>query len=177
MAEGDAVSQMDETAQRIVQRFSLRPHPEGGFYRETYRSDFLVQHPRIPSGAPAERAAATFIYYLLADDQISAFHRVKWTDEVWHLYAGGPLELHLIDGDGVYRVVMLTSALEDGEPSAVVPAGWWQAARLPPGTPWAFGGCSVAPGFDFIDFEMPRADELLEQFPQHASLIRALARR
>ena len=168
---------MDETAQRIVERFELKPHPEGGFYREIYRSDLIVEHPRVPSGTPAARAAATFIYYLLADGQISAFHRVKWTDEVWHLFAGGPLELHLIDEDGIYRVVTLTTVLEDGEPSAVVPAGWWQAARLSPGTAWAFGGCSVAPGFDFGDFEMPRTDELLARFPQHAALIHALARR
>ncbi|SRR5690606_17546625 len=171
------MSQMDEAAQRIVRRFGLKPHPEGGFYREIYRADLLVEHRGIPSEPPATRAAGTFIYYLLAEGQISAFHRVQWTDEIWHLYAGGPLELHLLDDVGSYRVVTLTTALDDGEPSAVVPAGWWQAARLGPGVPWAFGGCTVAPGFDFEDFEMPRTDELLARFPKHASLIRALTRR
>jgi uncharacterized protein len=171
------VSQMDETAQRIIRRFALRPHPEGGFFREVYRSDAQIRHPDIPEGQPAGRSCATFIYYLLAGEQISAFHRVKWTDEIWHLYAGGPLELHVIDADGQYQVLTLTTMLEDGEPAAVIPSGWWQAARLPPGRPWAFGGCTVAPGFDFADFEMPIADELLGRFPQHASLIRALARR
>lgn len=168
---------MDEDAQRIVRRYELKPHPEGGYYREVYRSALAVEHPGIPSDTPSTRAAGTFIYYLLADDQISAFHRVKWSDEIWHLYAGGPLELHLIDPGGDYRVVTLTTALDDGEPSAVVPSGWWQAARLPPGTRWAFCGCSVAPGFDFLDFELPRTDDLLARFPQHASLIRTLTRR
>jgi len=168
---------MDEEAQRIVRRYELKPHPEGGYYREVYRSQLAVEHPGIPSDTPSTRAAGTFIYYLLADDQISAFHRVKWTDEIWHLYAGGPLELHLIDEDGDHRVVTLTTALGDGEPCAVVPSGWWQAARLPPGARWAFAGCSVAPGFDFRDFELPRTDDLLARFPKHAALIRALTRR
>ena len=171
------MSQMNEAAQRIIRRFELRPHPEGGFFREVYRSDALIEHPDIPEGESARRSSGTFIYYLLADDQISAFHRVKWTDEIWHLYAGGPLELHVIDRDGHYKVLTLSTTLEEHEPAAVIPSGWWQAARLPPGTSWAFGGCTVAPGFDFADFEMPRAEELLERFPQHASLIRALARR
>jgi predicted cupin superfamily sugar epimerase len=168
---------MDETAQRIIQRFELRPHPEGGFFREVYRSDAFIRHPDIPEGEPAQRSCGTFIYYLLADDQISAFHRVRWTDEIWHLYAGGPLELHVIDDEDRYRVLTLTTRIEEGEPSAVIPSGWWQAARLPPGTPWAFGGCTVAPGFDFADFEMPPSQELLARFPQHASLIRALGKR
>lgn len=169
--------QLDETAQDIVRRFDLKPHPEGGFYRELYRSGMVVEHPNVPSGERAQRSVGTFIYYLLANGQISAFHRVKCSDEIWHLYAGGPLELHLIDGEGTYRVVTLRSGLEGGEPVAIVPAGWWQAARLAEDTRWAFGGCTVAPGFDFADFEMPGADELLARFPRHASAIRALARR
>lgn len=171
------MSEVSDTVQRIVRRFDLKPHPEGGFYREIYRADLLVEHRGIPSDPPARRAAGTFIYYLLAEGQISAFHRVQWTDEIWHLYSGGPLELHLIDEDGAYRVVTLTTTIEDGEPTAVVPAGCWQAARLGPDAAWAFGGCTVAPGFDFRDFEMPRADELLARFPQHGALIRALTRR
>ena len=171
------MSQLDETAQRIIRRFDLRPHPEGGFFREVYRSDVGMQHPDLPGGESARRSCSTFIYYLLSAGQFSALHRVKRADEIWHLYAGGPLELHVIDDEGNYRLLTLTTRVEDGEPTAVVPAGWWQAARLPPGTPWAFGGCTVAPGFDFADFEMPRGEELLARFPQHASLIDAFAKR
>lgn len=169
------MTRMDDAAARIIRRFDLQPHPEGGFFREIYRSQIVLDHPAAPAKSP--RNCSTLIYYLLSEPQFSAFHRVKWSDEIWHLYAGGPLELHLIDDQERYRVVTLTSPLADGEPSAVVPAGWWQAARLPAGTPWAFGGCTVAPGFDFADFEMPQLEELVERFPQHEEVLRPLARR
>jgi len=170
------VPQLDETAQDIVRRFGLTPHPEGGYYREVYRSGVAIEHPAIPPGERSQPAVGPFIYYLLPQGQSSPFHRVKWSDEIWHLYAGGPLELHLIDADGAYRVTTLQSAVDGGEPVAVVPAGWWQAARPAPGTRWALCGCTVTPGFDFADFEMPAADELLARFPAHAETIRALTR-
>jgi predicted cupin superfamily sugar epimerase len=116
------------------------------------------------------------IYYLLVDEQFSAFHRVRWSDEIWHLYAGGPLELHTLDGGGHHARHLLTSDLERGEPAAVVEAGCWQAARLAGPARWAFGGCTVAPGFDFADFEMPAARALAERYPRHEALIRSLTR-
>jgi predicted cupin superfamily sugar epimerase len=165
---------MDEAARRIIERFGLTPHPEGGFYREVYRSGLAVTHAAIPKGIDGRRAAGTFIYFMLVEGQISAFHRVRWTDEIWHLYAGGPLELHTIDALGAHSVQRLTTDLAAGEPAAVVAAGDWQAVRLGPGTAWAFGGCTVAPGFDFADFEMPPAARLIEAHPMHAEIIRAL---
>lgn len=167
---------MDEAAAEIVRRFDLQPHPEGGFYREVYRAELAVSHPALPADRRAERASATFIYYMLIGDQFSAFHRVLWSDEIWHLYAGGPLELHLIDRAGIHGARRITSALDDGEPTAVVPAGCWQAARLAPGAGWAFGGCTVAPGFDFADFEMPGAGDLIRAYPEHEALVRELTR-
>lgn len=167
---------MDPDAEKIVKRFGLKPHPEGGFFKEVYRSAQYVRHPAVPAGEDPERRCGTLIYYMLVGRQFSAFHRVRWTDEIWHLYAGGPLELHLIDADGHYSVKTLTTVLGDGEPTALVPAGCWQAARVAPGMPWAFGGCTVAPGFEYADFEMPSAAELLEAFPQHAAVIRSLTR-
>jgi uncharacterized protein len=168
---------MDEAAADLVRRFNLAPHPEGGFFREVYRSAARISHPGVPPGQPAERCCGTLIYYLLADEQFSAFHRVRWSDEIWHLYAGGPLELHLIDAGGSHHVRTLTTVLGDGEPTAVVPAGCWQAARLRSGVGWAFGGCTVAPGFEFSDFEMPAAAMLLGAFPQHRQIIRTLTHR
>jgi hypothetical protein len=167
---------MDETVKRLVERFSLEPHPEGGYFREVYRSPYRVEHPGVPEDQARGRLAGTLIYFLLAGSEFSAFHRVKWTDEIWHLYAGGPIELHVIDANGKYSRRDLSSDLERGEPTAVVKAGEWQAARLAPGVPWALGGCGVTPGFDYADFDMPPAHELLAAYPEHAAIIKALTR-
>lgn len=167
---------MDETAKQIVERFGLEPHPEGGYFREVYRSGLTVSHPGIPNGHEKTRATGTLIYFLLEGESFSAFHRVRWSDEAWHLYAGGPIELSVIDTNGDLTRRVLCGDFDVGEPTTVVPAGHWQAARLTEGATWAFGGCTVCPGFEFADFEMPPAAELLDLYPQHAGLIRALTR-
>ena len=167
---------MNEIAGRIVERFRLEPHPEGGFFREVYRSNVSFEHPGIDSGQDAKRCGGTLIYFLLAEQQFSAFHRLRWTDEIWHLYAGGALELHTLDERDRHATHVLTDDLERGEPAAVVPAGCWQAARLAPGSSWAFCGCTVSPGFEFADFEMPEADQLIKEHPAHERIIRELTR-
>lgn len=147
-------------AEEIRRLLRLQPHPEGGAFRETLRSPMAVSHPQ--AGA---RAASTAIYFLLRAGEFSAFHRVR-SDESWHLYEGGPLELHLIDPDGRHERRLLGTDLAAGqEPQAVVPAGWWQAARPAEGAELALCGCVVAPGFEFADFEMPTRGELLARFP------------
>jgi predicted cupin superfamily sugar epimerase len=168
---------MQETVKRIVERFELRPHPEGGYFREVYRSALSVDHPGVEPPHGARRSAGTQIYFLLATNDFSAFHRVRSSDEIWHLYAGGRLELHTIDDRQSYAKRVLTTDLESGEPMSIVPAGCWQAARLAPGSDWAFCGCTVAPGFDFADFEMPPAHELVAAYPAHETVIRELTRR
>lgn len=165
-----------DTPERLIERFALEPHPEGGFYREVYRSRLALQHPVGAAGAPAERAASTLIYYLLLEGQFSAWHRVRGSDEVWHLYAGGPLELHTIDGEGRHTLTLLSADFTRGEPTGVVAPGDWQAARPAAGASFAFVGCTVSPGFDFADFEMPPRATLLSRYPGHAALIRALTR-
>ncbi|HEX6996907.1 MAG TPA: cupin domain-containing protein [Gammaproteobacteria bacterium] len=161
-------------AARLIERFALEPHPEGGYFREVYRAELALPHPTIPE-RPL-RHSGTLIYYLLLESQFSAFHRVRWSDEIWHLYAGGPLELHTIDAAGRHALHVLASDWERGEPTALVPAGCWQAARPAAGSGFVFGGCTVAPGFDFADFEMPSRDELAARYPRHRELIRALTR-
>jgi uncharacterized protein len=167
---------MQDTVRDIVDRFELIPHPEGGYFREVYRSGLAFNHPAIDPARGARRCGSTLIYFLLANDDFSAFHRLHWTDEIWHLYAGGPLELHTIDTSQRYAKQLLTGDLTRGEPASVVPAGCWQAARLAPGSAWAFCGCTVAPGFEFADFEMPRAAELAAAFPAHERIIRELTK-
>lgn len=168
---------MDEVVRRIVERFALEPHPEGGFFREVYRSSTSLDHPGIESRAASQRAAGTLIYYLLSGTDFSAFHRVRHSDEIWHLYAGGPIDIFVIDADGQLDRRQLTTDISNGQPTTVVPADRWQSARLAAGSAWAFGGCSVAPGFDFADFELPSLDFLLEHFPQHETTIRELTRK
>jgi len=149
----------------VIERLGLAPHPEGGFYRETFRARRYV----------GGRAASTAIYFLLPSGAFSAFHRVS-SDEVWHHYEGDALELHTIDASGVHEVVRLGRGLDAGErPQHVVPAGVWQAAA-PLGARFALCGCTVAPGFDFADFEMPPRATLLAAFPEHAAIVTRLTR-
>jgi uncharacterized protein len=168
---------MNDVVKRIVERFGLVPHPEGGFFREVYRSTLEVHHPGVPDALDAERSAGTLIYFLLSGTDFSAFRRVRWSDEVWHLYAGGPLEIFTLDADGKLERRLLTTDLMAGEPTSLIPAGTWQSARPAEGAEWVFGGCTVSPGFEFGDFEMPPAAELIERYPDHESTIRELTRR
>ncbi|HET9159417.1 MAG TPA: cupin domain-containing protein, partial [Caulobacteraceae bacterium] len=127
----------------VVRRLDLKPHPEGGWYRETFRD----------LGVP--RSSSTAIYYLLAAGQRSHWHRVDAV-EVWHHYRGAPLRLSIVGDEGV-RQIRLGSSIEAGEtPQAIVPAGAWQAAE--PLGEWALVGCTVAPGFEFDGFEMAPPD-------------------
>ena len=146
--------------EEVVRRLGLLPHPEGGFYRETYRSALTLD---LPDGR--RRAASTAIHYLLPAGAWSAWHRVA-SDEIWHHYDGGALRLHLL-GLG-------TRLLHRGDPQVIVPAGVWQAAE--PVEEAVLCGCTVAPGFDFADFEMGRAEALAPAYPEDEALIRRLCR-
>jgi len=160
---------LSEEARAVVQALGLAPHPEGGFYRETFRAPLAVQAPQ---GA---RAASTAIYFLLPGGAFSALHRVR-SDEVWHHYDGDPVELHMIDEAAVHVERRLGPELASGvEPQIVVPAGVWQAA-VATGTRYALCGCTVAPGFDFADFEMPSREALTRAMPRLRDIIERLTR-
>jgi len=164
------------SAREIVRQLSLAPHPEGGHYREVYRSTSIVTYPSHAAGQ-VMGSAKTSIYYLLEAGDFSAWHRVRSADETWHLYTGGPLKLHLISPDGEYSCQLLTANLAEGEPQRTIPAGWWQAARPAPGVDWTLCGCTVAPGFDFANFDMPPLAELLLLFPHLGPELRQLTKR
>jgi predicted cupin superfamily sugar epimerase len=153
----------------VVEALGLAPHPEGGFYRETFRAPLVL---RAPWG---DRPASTAIYFLLPAGSFSALHRVR-SDEVWHHYDGDPLELHTIDEGGAYEVSRLGRDWRNGErPQQAIAAGTWQAA-IPLGSRFSLCGCTVAPGFDFADFDMPSCIELAQRFPQHRTLLERLGR-
>lgn len=155
-----------------AEALGLRPHPEGGLYREVYRSPIRVQRPD-----GAWRAAGTTIDYLLTRADFSAFHRVRGADEIWHLQEGGDLELHLLDpaGGTCTRHVLSESPARGGRVT-VVPAGVWQAARPLGPAPYALCACTVTPGFDFEDFDLASRETLEAEFPTAHPLIRSLTR-
>ena len=154
--------------QRLIEDLELRPHPEGGWYREIHRSAITVQAPRGP------RAAITTILYLLAAGQFSRWHAVD-SDEVWHFYDGASLTLYVIAPDGALRELVLGRDAERGEAlQAVVPAGAWYGAVVGDPASYSLVGGTVAPGFDFADFELAERRALLREFPQHRGVIERL---
>jgi hypothetical protein len=164
-----------EAAQHWIEHLQLEPHPEGGWYRQTYRAPLLLPHAALP-GHCGDRAASTAIYFLLAGDQFSAFHRLR-SDEVWHFYAGSALIVHVITPAGEYQQLLLGSNAAAGEHfQAVVSAGCWFGSALHGSDTFALVGCTVAPGFDFADFEMAKRDELVARYPQHREIIERLTR-
>lgn len=165
------------TAQQVIQRLQLEPHPvEGGYFRETYRSGLTIPAGALPDEYGGPRDVATAIYYLLTPDGFSALHRVA-SDEVFHFYAGDPIEMLQLDPDGGGRIVRLGNDLQAGhQPQVVVPAGVWQGCRLAAGGHWSLLGCTVAPAFDYADLAAADRAQLVAQYPTHAELIAALTR-
>lgn len=159
-----------------IAALGLRPHPEGGFYRETYRSAETFEREQLPARFAGPRAQSTAIFFLLPGDHISALHRLK-SDEVWHFYAGTGVTLTMILPDGGLEVRRLGSDPARGETfQAVVPAGAWYGAAVDDPGSWALLGGTVAPGFDFADFELADRAKLLERHPQHRDVIVRLTR-
>jgi predicted cupin superfamily sugar epimerase len=166
---------MNANAKYWIEKLQMEPHPEGGYFRQTYRADLILPQQSLPGFAGA-RAASTAIYFLLEDRNFSAFHRLK-SDEVWHFYAGAALDVHVLDAEGKHAVISLGTDLEAAQlPQAVVRAGCWFGSHVQHWTGWALVGCTVAPGFDFADFELGKREELEKDFPQHREIVRKLTR-
>lgn len=150
----------------IKNTFDLRRHPEGGSFVETYRSQIKMD----------ERSAATAIYFLLEENDFSAFHRLR-SDEIWHFYLGGPLKIIEIDLHGKLITTVLGPDLTAGHKlQHTVPAGHWFGSIPLEGTEFSFVGCTVAPGFEYADFELAKREELTKIFPQHSKVIAGLTR-
>lgn len=152
-----------ERIKELVTKYNMEPHPEGGFFVETYRSPIMFQTSR------GERSASTAIMFLITRDSISHFHRLT-SDEGWHFYEGDPLRLLQIDKDGqLSEVKMGQNDKEEEKLQHIVPAGDWFAST-------SFGdyslvGCTVSPGFDFEDFEMADKSELIKELPHHKEIL------
>ena len=161
------------TADAIIQHLGLQPHPkEGGYFRETYRAAESYASP--PARYIGTRSASTAIYYLLTPTTFSALHRLQ-TDEIFHFYLGAPMRMLQLHPDGTTRTVVLGPNLLAGQQlQVVVPRGVWQGSLLEPGGSFALVGCTVAPGFEYVDYEAGDRASLTAQYPEQAELIRRL---
>ena len=160
----------------LIQKYNLEPHPEGGWYKQTYKSNEEIDADALPERFGANRSFSTAIYFLLEKGEFSAFHRIK-SDECWHFYAGDTLLIYIIEQNGELKVILLGNDLEKGQSfQYVVPANCWFASRPAPGSEYCFVGCTVSPGFEFEDFELADGTALSVMYPQHKSIIKELCR-
>jgi predicted cupin superfamily sugar epimerase len=161
-------------ARRWIDALQLQRHPEGGYYRQTYRAAEMLRKESLPPRFSGDRAFSTAIYFLLESGDFSALHRIK-QDEVWHFYDGSSLTVHVIDPEGNYTALRIGRDLDKGEtPQAMVKAGCLFGATVNDPGSYALAGCTVAPGFDFADLEMPSRAELCRFYPQHREIITRL---
>ncbi len=162
--------------EEIIHKLNLSPHPEGGYFKETYRSDGSIGLESLSSKYKGKRNYSTSIYFLLTSGSFSSFHRIL-QDEIWHFYKGSAIRIHMITEDGEYSNILLGNDFENGQlPQFVVKGGVYFAAEADGDNTYALVGCTVAPGFDFTDFEIPKREILVEKFPQHKEVVIRLSR-
>ncbi len=157
-----------------VEKLGLMPHPEGGFFKETYQSQNYLPSKALPPGFSGQRKISTAIYFLLNDSNFSAFHKIK-SDEIWHFYLGNAVEIFYIDNKNQMQRICLGNNPANNEVfQAVVPAGCWFGSRIISKQGYSLVGCTVAPGFDFQDFEMADRNKLVADYPQYFDIINQL---
>ncbi|HKJ34023.1 MAG TPA: cupin domain-containing protein [Balneolales bacterium] len=154
-----------------INKFQLTPHPEGGYFREVFRSKTELLTSGLPSRYSNNRNAVTSIYFLLKGNDVSKFHRLK-SDESWHFYAGSSVSIHIIDKAGIYRTAKLgPDPDKDMYFQYTIEHDHWFGATVDLSDSYALVGCTVAPGFDFEDFEIAERSTLLEEYPEHSVII------
>jgi len=161
---------MEPTAAYWINHLQLQPHPEGGYYKEVFRSETEVMRP--PSLLP--KRACTSIYYSLEGEDFSGVHRIA-SDEIWYFHKGSPLHIHVIDENGEHQILELSDDV-NGNLSLVVKAGLWFAAEIPSKSGFTLVSCAVAPGFEFSEFEMALKEQITILYPQHSELFVKLCR-
>lgn len=164
------------TVETLVKELQLLPHPEGGYYKETYRSEGIISNSCLSSDFKGDRNMATGIYFLIEKGNFSALHKIK-SDETWHFYYGDALEVIEINEQGELTFTKIGSNLSNGETfQYTVKANTWFGSRVSDNGNFSLVGCTVYPGFDFNDFELANKQDLINQFPQHQQLISELTR-
>lgn len=165
----------NSNAEYWVSKLGLLPHPEGGYYKSTFRSEEHTSDKELSVSFEGTRKLYTSIYFLLTSNDVSHFHRLK-SDELWYYHAGSSLTVHVIEEDGTYREIKLGMNLDNGEvPQALVPKNSIFGSSVMEDDTCSLVGCMVSPGFEFTDFELFTQAELLEKYPQHEEIIMKLA--
>lgn len=152
-------------AEYYIQKLNLEPHPEGGYYNETYRSELVVT-----INGRNRRNVSTAIYFLLMDDQKSKFHRIQ-SDELWFYHVGEPIEIVLIINENLVTYLLGNNMDNNERPQVIIPANTWFAAKIASSNGFSLVSCTVAPGFDFYDFELADRSLLLNSYPQLMTLL------
>ena len=155
---------MNKDAVKLIKRLRLKKHPEGGYFKQTYTADKIVN----VAGYDKPRYISTAIYYMLVGDQFSALHRIK-SDELWHHYTGGSLTLYAID-KGILSKIKMGKSMGEAHQVAIK-ANTWFAASLNDKKSYCLLGCTVSPGFDYSDWELGKRHELIKMYPQHRTII------
>lgn len=162
------------SAEQLISLLELRPHPrEGGFFCETYRADESLSAELLPARYGAARSVGTAIYYLLTPNTFSTLHRLA-SDEIFHFYLGDPVEMLQLTPDGGKIITLGADILSGQQLQVLAPRGVWQGSRLLPGGKFALLGCTVAPGFDYADYEHGQRSLLTREFPEFAESIKRL---
>ena len=165
-----------KSIEQLIEKLELQPHPEGGYFKETYRSEGQIHEDSLGPEYAGTRNYSTGIYFLLTSESFSALHRIK-QDEIWHFYDGSPIRLHVISPSGHYAQHLIGRDLSKGEvPQFAVPGGSWFAAEVKEDDAFSLVGCTVSPGFDFLDFELATGSELTSKFPELEKIIARLVR-
>lgn len=164
------------TAKELIEKLDLQPHPEGGFFKEMYRSKGEINVDGLSTEFMGRRSFSTCIYFLLTSDTFSAFHKIN-QDEIWHFYMGSPIQLHTISPGGIHEEHIIGNDIKNlQQPQLVVPKEHWFAASVMDKNSYALVGCTVAPGFDFQDFVLGNRQALEAEFPEHISVIEKYTR-
>ena len=168
------MKKMMKSADYYIKRLELSPHSEGGYFKETYRSKGVIKKDALPNDFQSDHCYSTFIYYLLKSSDISKFHRIK-SDEQWHFFEGSSLIVLALRENDEFLKFKLGRDLENNEMfSCVIPANSWLAAYPREKDSFSLLGCTVAPGFEYEDFELAEKEELLKQFPEYEAIIKKL---
>jgi uncharacterized protein len=158
-----------------VSKLGLSPHPEGGYFKGTFESGEYISDNELSVNYEGKRKLYTSIYFLLASDDVSHFHRLK-SDELWYYHGGSPLSIHVIDKNGIYQEIKLGMNLDAGEvPQVLVKKNSIFGSSVSEQDSCSLVGCMVSPGFEFQDFELFTQEELLKDYPQHKEIIMKLA--
>lgn len=161
---------MMKSVEYWISNLNLQTHPEGGFFAETYRSDEEISNDALPERYDSGRCFSTSIFFLLTRDTYSKFHKLK-SDEIWHYNYGGKLNIYCIEPDGKMTVHSFGPDIDKGDKlQFTIPKNTWFAAEVSEGE-YVLLSCTVAPGFDFDDFELADTTALIETFPLHSNII------